>query len=413
MLSDAERAEKVSDLAAAVNYDESAVPEREIPSVLMKKDGSEVAGAWEWMNFRRPEILDFYTRELYGESLPRPQEMRSEVINVRADALNGRAIRKEIRITFRQGELSHRIMMLVYIPKNAPGKVPVMLGLNFLGNHACTDETDVIETGVDIEGKLIKNVRGIQKERWEFSYAVSRGFAVATCCYHDIFPDFPVPEAWQKSIYRIFYPGISPDELNKKYSAIGAWAWGLSRMLDVLEGENLIDCRRAGVTGHSRLGKTALWAGANDQRFAVVVSNDSGHGGAALFKRNFGETIEILNTAFPHWFVAEFSKRNGQDAELEFDQNFLLSLIAPRILCIGSATEDLWADPKGEFLAGVYASEVWRLFGAGGMPVKEHPAADVNVTGEISYHMRTGKHDILLQDWEHYLSVAGKMFGMH
>ncbi|MBE6388540.1 MAG: acetylxylan esterase [Lentisphaerae bacterium] len=411
MLSDAQRNEKVAKLAEKVNYKESAVPEREIPSALVANNGSTVTNAWEWMNVRRPEILDFYTREVYGETLPRPEEMSSEEVSCR-DVFNGRAIRKEIKITFRQGGFSHSIMMLVYIPRNAPERVPVFLGLNFRGNHACTDEIDVLESGRDPEGNLIEPVRGVQKERWEFEKVTARGFAVATCCYHDIFPDFPGESAWKKSVCSIFFPDTPPAKLNERYSAIGVWAWGLSRMLDVLEGEKLIDCRRAGVVGHSRLGKTALWAGANDRRFKVVVSNDSGHGGAALFKRNFGETIEILNTAFPHWFVAGFEKYNGKDADLEFDQNFLLSLIAPGALCIGSATEDLWADPKGEFLGGVYASEVWRLFGAKGMPVTEHPQPDVNVTGEISYHMRTGKHNILWQDWEHYLDAAGKIFSV-
>ncbi|MBE6376505.1 MAG: acetylxylan esterase [Lentisphaerae bacterium] len=400
------------DAVDKVNYDENLVPEREIPSVLTKADGSKVANAWEWMSVRRPEVLDFYTREVYGEFPPRPEEMTSEIVNVKNDALDNTAIRKEIKVTFRQGDLSHSLMMLVYIPKEAPEKVPVFLGLNFKGNHATTDETDVLETGRDTDGNLVELARGVQCERWEFKKAVARGFAVATCCYHDIFPDFPTDEAWRQSIYRIFYPEMIPAELNKKHSAIGAWAWGLSRMLDVLEGEKLIDCRRAGVCGHSRLGKTSLWCGANDLRFQVVASNDSGHGGSALFKRNLGESITILNMAFPHWFVSGFEQYNDKDADLPFDQNFLMALIAPRMLCIGSATEDLWADPKGEFLAGVYASEVYRLFGVPGMPVTEHPAADVNVTGEISYHMRTGVHNILWQDWDHYFEAAEKFFGI-
>ena len=400
--------EKIKKLVDQVNYDENLVPEREIPSVLCRPDGSRVVSAWEWMNSRRPEVWDFYRRELYGDILPRPQGMSGEVVSCREDALDGTAIRKEIKITFRQGQLSHSMMMLLYIPKAAEGKVPVFCGLNFRGNHAASDEADVLETGMDLDGRLIEKERAVQSVRWEFKKVIARGFAAATCCYHDIFPDFSENEAWEKSIYRIFHPDKTPAELNRSYSAIGAWAWGLSRMLDILEGEERIDCRRAGVIGHSRLGKTALWAGACDQRFAVVVSNDSGHGGAALFKRNLGESIEILNTVFPHWFVDRFKKRNGTDTDLEFDQHFLLSLIAPRVLCIGSASEDLWADPKGEFLAGVHASEVYQLFGVPGMPVTEHPAADINVTGEVSYHLRTGKHNILWQDWDHYLTVAEK-----
>ena len=398
------------DAVAKVKMDEDLVPIREIPSVLIKNDGSKVGNAWDWMNFRRAEVLKFYTDEVFGELPPRPEKVVREVVAVKEDALNNTAIRKEIKITFYQGSLSHSMMMLLYIPKNLKGKVPVFLGLNFKGNHTTVFEDDVIPTGRDTDGKLVEEKRGAQDERWVFEKVISRGFASATCCYHDIFPDFATDEAWKESIYKLFYSEMNPAEVNKKHSAISAWAWGLSRMLDALENENMIDCTRAGVTGHSRLGKTALWAGANDQRFKVVVSNDSGHGGAALFKRYFGETIELLNTVFPHWFVTEFRKYNNKDADLEFDQHFLLSLIAPRALCIGSATEDLWADPKGEFLAGFHASEVYQLFGAKGMPSDTHPAADVNLTGEISYHMRTGQHNILWQDWDHYLTAADKIF---
>ena len=399
------------DAVAKVKMEEDQVPVREIPSVLIKNDGSKVGSAWEWMNSRRQEVLTFYTDEVFGEMPPRPEKVVREVVAVKEDALNNTAIRKEIKITFYQDGLSHSMMMLLYIPKNAEKKVPVFLGLNFKGNHTTVFEDDVIETGRDIEGKLVEEKRGSQAERWVFENVISRGFASATCCYHDIFPDFATDEAWKQSIYKLFYGENTSAELNKKHSAIGAWAWGLSRMLDALECESMIDSTRAGVVGHSRLGKTALWVGANDQRFKVVVSNDSGHGGAALFKRYFGETIELLNVVFPHWFVAEFKKYNNKDADLEFDQHFLLSLIAPRALCIGSATEDLWADPKGEFLAGVHASEVYQLFGVKGMPSDIHPAADVNLTGEVSYHMRTGLHNILLQDWNHYLDVAEKLFG--
>lgn len=398
------------DAAAKINLEEDKVPVREIPSVLVKNDGGKVENAWEWMNIRRPEVLDFYTSNVFGEFPPRPEEIKREVVSFRDDALDGKAFRKEIKITFSQGGNSRSMLMLIYIPKDAKEKVPLFLGLNFKGNHTTTSEDDVIETGRDTAGKLVEEKRGCQAQRWEFANAVSRGFAVGTCCYHDIFPDFPTDEAWQKSIYGLFYSDASA-KLNDRHTAIGAWAWGLSRMLDALEGEELIDCSRAGVTGHSRLGKTALWVGANDQRFKIVVSNDSGHGGATLFKRCLGESIGIMNMVFPHWFVADFKKYGDKDADLEFDQNFLLSLIAPRALCIGSATEDLWADPKGEFLAGVYASEVYRLFGVKGMPSDIHPAADVNLTGEISYHMRTGDHNILLQDWNHYLDVAEKLFG--
>lgn len=394
-----------------INYDEAKVPLREVPSALVMNNGQRVDNAWQWMNLRRPEIMDFYRREVFGETPAMPEMMKHEILSVKDDALDGRAIRKEIKMTFSHRGNSRSWTMLLYIPKNAKGKVPVTLGLNFRGNHAASPENDVIMTGRKCDGSWVEEQRGIQSDRWEFANVIGRGFASATVCYHDIFPDFAAGEAWKQSIYGLLYPEKSPAELNAKYSAIGAWAWGLSRMLDVLSSEEKIDCSRAMVTGHSRLGKTALWAGANDARFSVVVSNDSGHGGAALFRRCLGENIEVLVTNFPHWFVSGFDKYVGKDADLSFDQHFLLSLIAPRSLCIGSATEDLWADPKGEFLAGLHASEVYRLFGATGMPVTEHPAPDVNVTGEVSYHLRTGAHNILWQDWDHYLTVAETVFG--
>lgn len=398
-------------IIAELNYEESGVPSREVPCALIMNNGRKVLNAWEWMNLRRPEILDFYRNEVFGASPAMPETMSYEILNVKNDALDGRAIRKEIRISFFHQGSCRSWVMLLYIPKDAKGKVPVTVGLNFRGNHTTTAESDVIMTGKKCDGELVEDQRAAQCERWEFARIIDRGFASATVCYHDIFPDFATEEAWKQSIYGLLFPEKSPEELNEKFSAIGAWSWGLSRMLDVLSSEDKIDCSKVMVTGHSRLGKTALWAGANDPRFGVVVSNDSGHGGAALFRRCLGENIEVLVTNFPHWFVSGFDKYAGKDADLKFDQNFLLSLIAPRMLCIGSATEDLWADPKGEFLAGVHASEVYRLFGAEGMPAASHPAADVNVTGEISYHMRTGAHNILWQDWDHYLSAAETVFG--
>ncbi|MBE6379553.1 MAG: acetylxylan esterase [Lentisphaerae bacterium] len=400
----------LQEIFSEINYEESKVPRHDMLSALIMNNGQKVANAWEWMNQRRPEIMDFYRQEVFGELPSLPGTMSHEVLSCKSDALCDQAIRKEIRITFTQGSRSRSWIMLLYIPKNAVGPVPVTLGLNFKGNHTTTLEDDVLMTGKNCAGEWVDPQRGVQCERWEFAKVIGRGFASATVCYHDIFPDFACDEAWQQSIYSVAYPDLTPAQLHEKHSAISAWAWGLSRMLDVLSSEAKIDCRKAMVTGHSRLGKTSLWAGANDSRFQVVVSNDSGHGGAALFRRCLGENIEALVTAFPHWFVSAFAKYAQADANLQFDQNFLLALIAPRPLCIGSATQDLWADPRGEFLAGKYASEVYRLFGVNGMPGDEPPAADVNIYGEVSYHIRSGAHNILWQDWEHYLSVAGKVF---
>ena len=162
------------------------------------------------------------------------------------------------------------------------------------------------------------------------------------------------------------------------------------------------------VVGHSRLGKTALWAGAGDERFAMVVSNESGCGGAALERRNFGETVRRITTVFPHWFCPNFAGWAGRAPEMPFDQHVLLAMTAPRPLYVASAAEDLWADPRGEFLAAVAAAPAWELFGKEGLGTADFPAPDAPVGGSIGYHVRSGAHDLLAWDWERFADFAEK-----
>ena len=390
-----------------INYDEALVPDYTLPSLLTANDGSAVTTANDWVNRRRGEILEVLRNEVYGYLPPRPDRMETEVITYNDKVFDGAATRKEIRVTFRMNNgKQHSFLMLVYIPNKVTKPVPVFVGLNFKGNHATTPEgAAVTVTGEDLYGNRLGDPEE-HPHRWQFEETIRRGFASATVCYQEIFPDNADPAAFRRSVYDLFSTDKSIPQIHEKGSAISAWAWGLSRMLDALETEPAIDTEKAIVHGHSRLGKTALWAGANDPRFKIVISNDSGCCGAALHRRHFGETIHVIQTRFPHWFISSFGKYIEREAELPFDQHWLLALTAPRKLCVASASEDLWADPHGEFLSAKAASEVYQLFGSEGLPADTMPAAGSCVTGDVSYHLRIGPHEQQLFDWEHYWELA-------
>ncbi|MBR4672932.1 MAG: hypothetical protein IKP00_00560 [Victivallales bacterium] len=395
--------------------DESIVPDYTLPDPLLKADGTRVTTAQEWMNHQRAAILDIFKKYEYGEIIPNPEILWFEQLTRRDDALDGLAIRKEIRIHV--GMANGRTTafdMLLYLPQGAESHpVPAFLGLNFKGNHATTTEEDVHPTGLDMQDNAdeatVREHRGIQASRWCFKETISRGYASATICYHDIFRD-QVGHA-QESIFRLFYDQVVMEQVNETYTPIGAWAWGLSRGFDCLAAQAGILQGSIAVHGHSRLGKTSLWTGAIDQRFAMVISNDSGCCGGALHRRKYGENLSQhfqshLNHKVPVWFVNKLDEYLWREENLPFDQHELMALSAPRPLAIATATDDQVADPRGEFLAAKAASEVYRLFGSKGLPADEMPVPDLNITGDISFHYRTGKHDQTPQDWAHYLDLA-------
>jgi hypothetical protein len=305
--------------------------------------------------------------------------------------------------------------LLLYLPRSVKGPVPVFTGLNFSGNQSVSQDTGIHLSTRWIDNNSQKGItnnratevpRGGEASRWPVAEIISRGYGLATAYYGDLEPDYP--EGWKTGIRTTLQSelNINADE----WGAIGAWAWGLSRMMDYLETDNSVNGKQVVITGHSRLGKAALWSAANDTRFAIIVSNNSGEGGAALSKRWYGETIARINTSFPHWFCSKYKEYNGKANLLPVDQHILLALMAPRPLYVASASEDQWADPKGEFFSAKNAEPVYALFGKKGLGVTDMPPVDHPVGETIRYHIRTGKHDITLYDWQQYLDFADTQF---
>jgi hypothetical protein len=399
-------------------YDESKVPPYSLPDPLVCLDGTAVKDAKTWRNKRRPELLKLCESEWFGKTpCGRPPNMRFVVRDEKKDARNGKATRLRIGVLFDGKEDGPQMEILVYLP-NQVKRAPLILALNFDGNYTTTDETDIplpkhwvngIGADKPVDNQPAEILRGGLAHSWQYDYALEHGFGIATIGYGEIEPDF---DGGRKLGFRAKVAGFLDDEATRSagdgMGAIGAWAWALSRAMDYLSTNPRVDAKRVAVQGHSRLGKVALWAVAQDERFAIAISNDSGAGGAALNKRIFGETVADLNRSFPHWFCPNFAKYNDHEELMPIDSHELIALIAPRPILITSATEDRWADPKGEFLAGVAADPVYRLLCHDGISQHEWPEASHLLMGRIGYFLRPGIHDVTMEDWKAYIAFAEK-----
>jgi hypothetical protein len=393
-----------------LNLDETKVPKYELPDPLTSEDGSTVSSADQWPR-RRAEILSLFESHVYGKTPGKTIAVRP-ITMFEVEALGGKAKRKEVRLYFTELDERPYLDLLIYLPVAQAGPSPGFVGLNFQGNHSITPETDVIlsdawmrETGTGvIEHRATEKARGTLSSRWALERIIDRGYIAATAYCGDLDPDFD--DGYRNGIHPLFHGnGVPADD---EWGTIGAWAWGLSRALDYFETDSDVDASRIAVMGHSRLGKTALWAGAQDERFALVISNDSGCGGAALSRRQFGETIGLINRSFPHWFCNRFRQYNENENACPVDQHMLIALCAPRPVYIASAEEDQWADPRGEFLSAKYADPVYRLLGTDGLEADTFPKVESPIHSRIGYHVRRGGHDVTDYDWDRYMDFADK-----
>lgn len=400
-------------LFAQVNYDEASIPFYTLPEILTTEKGERINSTDEWERIRRPEVLQIFKDQMFGEVPDQNLKVSHTLTDIDETALEGKAIRKNIQMLIVKEEDSLTADLLVYLPVACMQQsVPVFLGMNFYGNHTIHSDPGIPVTESFVrnnEGFFIENnraddrSRGVRASRWPVEKILERGYGLAVIYYGDIDPDYD--DNFQNGLHALLKDEYRDQP--EKRSSISAWAWSLTRAMDYFERDKQIDHKKVIVIGHSRLGKASLWAGASDPRFAMVISNNSGCGGAALSKRAFGETVKAINDQFPHWFSENFKKYNDNEQALPFDQHMLLGLIAPRPVYVASAEGDQWADPTGEYLSLFHAGPVYALYRFPVFESEKQPGINHSLqVGRMGYHIRSGKHDITDFDWEKYMDFA-------
>jgi hypothetical protein len=380
----AQTVEKLSKPGSEFNYYEEKVPSYILPDILTTLDGRKVTKSSMWTKVRRPEILELFRENIFGRVPETPYEKSFKVVNLDKNAMGGTATLKQVDITITSAGKSLVIHLTLFTPNNAKKPVPAFLLIDNRG-PANTDPS-----------------RKVKSEFWPVEEAVARGYGMAVFSNADVDPDDF--DDFKNGIHALLDKNPRPADA---WGTIAAWAWGASRCMDYLVTDKDINAKKIAVVGHSRGGKTALWAGAEDTRFAMVLSNESGAGGAALARRRFGETVSRINTAFPHWFCSNYKKFSNNENALPVDMHMLLALIAPRALYVDCASEDLWGDPRGSYLSLYNAVPVFNLSGIkSDIPEAMPPLNKQVMSGKVAYHIRDGVHNMLLKDWNWFMDFA-------
>ena len=388
-----------------------------LPDPLIHWDGSAVTSREDWVQRRRPELKQLFQHYMYGFLPPTPQSMRFHNQGVFANALGGRATLRLVQIET-GAAAAPRIDLMLLIPNQRRGPVPVFLAMNFCGNHAVIADPRVPLTHGWIydnckgcqEGHSTAEGRGSQAGDWSAEQIVGAGYALATFCSSDVDSDRKEVSdgvyAWLAQHWKD--PGVAKPS---DRGTVAGWAWGFHRSVDYLMRDPDIDGRKIAVVGHSRNGKTALLAAAMDERIALAIPHQAGCGGTAPSRGTVGESVQRINTAFPHWFNAEYKKFNTDTDKLPFDQHCLVALCAPRPVLFSNATEDEWANPRGQFDMLVAADPVYRFLGTTGLERTTVPEIGVLSPGRLGYFIRPGKHSMTAEDWHAFIQFADGHFG--
>ena len=376
---------ELSEKRPEFNYSESKVPSYILPNPLQFTDGTIVNSASQWNLKRRPELIALFQKEVYGY---RPEtkysiifEQQAEVTDAFDGAATGRSMIAKVTIDNRSFEYP----FVVFVPNHVTGKVPAVVHIN---NRYFVP----LETALEKEDPF-----------WPVQTLIRRGYATASFHTSDVDPD--KADGYPDGIRSFFSNGKPPAD--DAWRALSAWGWGASRILDYLETVDVIDSKNVAISGHSRGGKSSLWAACEDSRFAIAYSNNSGCGGAAISRRQYGETVQRITTSFPHWFCKNFSAYNNREQHLPIDQHEVIALIAPRAVYVASADADLWADPIGEYSSLVAAASVFKLHNKKSITNPQMPPlGQPRHLGTTGYHVRAGGHGLLNEDWNNFLNFA-------
>jgi hypothetical protein len=393
--------------------DPAKLPARpELPDPLVMFNGDAVKTKGDWVNKRRPELKALFQHYMYGTMPDAPAKITATVEREDKKYLDGKATKKEVTISFGPPDVP-KIHLLLVVPNERKGAVPVFLGMNFYGNYTATKDPTIPLPTVWVpnstkeikDNRAVEAARGSQAEVWDFEDALAHGYAVATFYCGDIDPDRA--DIRQGVQMHYLKKGETRPDPNA-WGTVAAWAWGLMRAVDYVVTDTDLDKHRIIAVGHSRLGKAALLAGAFDERIALTIPHQAGCGGTAPSRGKVGESVKQINDRFPHWFNANFKEFNDKVERLPFDQNCLVALCAPRPVLFTNGVEDTWANPEGQFQILQGADSVYRLLGVEGLGAKSMPEPNHLIASRLGYHIRPGKHSMGMEDWKVWLEYADK-----